>query len=251
MFTEQDTLCAAQADDAMSGITANCVTPPPFTSPLKSRATRKFSWKNRDRCSGSIVVSLNGVMITLHFESKLELMVIMLLLSRDDVIEIWDQPPHVTYRKADGSIGKHTYDFRVVLDDGSVVALAVKPAEKAARATFQADIARVAQATPKSFANDVVVMSEADFTHAQVVNAARYFEFNKDTDTEADLAVRSVVADLSGAASIDGIVRRTKLAGRAYRAVVRAIFANTLTPAADGIISPKTFVSPSHAGGRF
>ena len=89
------------------------------------------------------------------------------------------------------------------------------------------------------------------FTHAQVVNAARYFEFNKDTDTEADLAVRSVVADLSGAASIDGIVRRTKLAGRAYRAVVRAIFANTLTPAADGIISPKTFVSPSHAGGRF
>jgi hypothetical protein len=251
MLNDQDFLCPGPAHGLTPYTPAKQGAPPPFALPQQSRATRKFSYKSRERCSGSLVIDINGKKFTLHFESKLELMVIMMLLGRGDVVDVWEQPPHVTYLKADGSIGKHTYDFRVVLDDGSVVAVAVKPAEKAARAAFQADIARVAQATPKSFANDVVVMSEADFTHAQVVNATRYFEFSKDTDIEADLAVQGVVADLSGVTSIDGIVRRTKLAGRAYRAVVRAIFAKTLMPAADGIISPKTIVSPSHAGGRF
>lgn len=250
MFTEQDTLCTAQADDAMSGITANYVTPPPFTSPLKSRATRRYSWKSRERCSGSIVVWLNGAMITLHFESKLELMVIMFLLGRGDVVEIWDQPPQINYLKSDGRIGKHTYDFRVVLSDGSTVAIAVKPEEKAARAAFKSVIARVAQATPKSFANDVVVMSDADFTRAQVVNATRYFEFSKDADLKADRAVQDAIVNLNGAASIDGIVTQTGLGGRAYRAVVRAIFANKISPEVHGIISPKTIVSPTHAGGH-
>ncbi len=250
MFNEQDTLCTAQAHDAMAGVTANYVTPPPFSVPLKSRATRKFSWKNRDRCSGSIVVSLNGVMITLHFESKLELMVIMFLLGRGDVVEIWDQPPHVTYLKADGSIGKHTYDFRVVLDDNSVIAIAVKPKAKAAKAAFQADMARVAQATPKSFADHVVVMSEADFTRAQVINATRYFEFSKDIDLEADVVVRDVIKDINGAISIAEVVGQTGLAGRAYRAIVRAVFANEISPVADGVISHKTIVLPAHAGGQ-
>lgn len=250
MFTEQTILCPAHANDAMSGIAANYVAPPPFTSPLKSRATRKFSWKSRERCSGSIVVQINGIMITLHFESKLELMVIMVLLGRGDIVEIWDQPPQVSYLKADGNIGKHTFDFRVVLSDGSVIAIAVKPKTKAARAAFQADIARVTQATPKSFADHVVVMSEVDFTRAQVINATRYFEFSKDTDFEADTAVRDVIKKLNGATSIAEIVGQTGLAGRAYRAIVRAIFANEISPAADGVISTKTIVHPTHSGGR-
>lgn len=250
MFTEQTTLCPAHADDAMYGITANHITPPPFTAPLKSRATRKFSWKSRERCSGTVVININGTMITLHFESKLELMVIMFLLGRGDVVEIWDQPPQVSYLKADGNLGKHTFDFRVVLNDSSVIAIAVKPKAKAARAAFQADIARVTQATPKSFADHVVVMSEADFTRAQVINATRYFEFSKDSDLEADAVVREVIKNLNGATSIAEIVGQTGLAGRAYRAIVRAIFANEISPAADSVISTKTIVHPTHAGGR-
>lgn len=248
MFTEQDTLCIAQADDAMTSATANYVAPPPFTPPLKSRATRKIPWRSPTSCRGSIVVRLNGIPVTLHFESLLELMVIMQLLARGDVVEIWDQPPPITYCRAGGKLTRHTYDFLVALEDGRKIAIAVKNQQRAAAPGFQANISRVAQATPKAFADDVVVISEADFTRAQVMNAARYFEFNKHSDDEADMVVQTVIDKLQGAVSVQTIVEQTKLGSRAYRSIFKAIFTNKLKVQSPDTITPKIIVSPVRKG---
>ena len=249
MFTEQTTLCPAQADDAMHGITANYITPPPFTAPLKSRATRKIPLRSTASCRGSIVTRLNGVMITLHFESLLELMVILLLTTRGDVVEIWDQPPAITYYTPDGKQKTHNYDLLASLNDGRKIAIAVKYEERASEAAFQADMSRIAQATPKKFADDVVVMSEADFTRAQAINAARYFEFNKHPDAAADIAVKAVISEQHGAVSMKSIVEQTELGNRAYRATVKAVFANILKLQQPGVITPRSIVLPTRKGG--
>lgn len=84
---------------------------PSFINPLPSRATRKPSARSRASSRGHVTGGgpPSGSPPRLrYFESKREQDVLYLLLARPDVVDVWDQPPPVSYQDATGRRRNHS-----------------------------------------------------------------------------------------------------------------------------------------------
>lgn len=212
-------------------------------SPLPSRATRLIPARSRASLRGMLTAHLPGHRRAriIAFESRLEEQVLLLLLARPDVHDIWDQPPAITYVDADGATRRHVFDFLVTLTDGARVALAVKPWAIAERTGFFRRFELIRAATPGSYAGDARLVSERDFRRDDALNAARLHAFRGAPDPEADATVRDAVGP-DERLSIAEIWARTGLKGRAYRAAFRGIFDGAFAQLDAGEIGPRTLI---------
>lgn len=109
----------------------------------------------------------------LHFESELEYRFLCLMLIRDDIFDIWDQPAAIKYVGRDGRPASHTFDFLVTKTDGTKIAIAIKPSDRAAAIGFVEDLELVEQATPKQFADQTILITENQLNRKAVRAAAR------------------------------------------------------------------------------
>jgi hypothetical protein len=209
-----------------------------YREPLPSRSTRKVAMRSATSCRGYVTVWSESEQWwrRVVFESLLELMFIHLILARDDVLDIWEQPPAVPFVRENGKQAHHFFDFLITWTDGSSTAVAAKPFELVEKRRFDEEIALIAAQTPKSYADEVILFTDQGFQRHDAVNAARFHQFSATEDAAADTAVIEQIQSLEGAASIEQIVERTGLAGRAYRAVVRAIFRGDLRQVVPGLI---------------
>lgn len=214
-----------------------------FALPEPSRATRLISRKSRGSCRGTAVLYLGSHRQIVVYESLLELMCILLIISRGDVIDVWDQPPAIHFSRPDGSHHEHTPDYLVELADGTRFAVAVKPIEQVNRRDFDIELSYVAACMPQSYADGLVLMSEADFTRAQALNAQRYHEFNKTPDALADQALAAVIDQQNEPTTLELLVEQVGLAGRGFRAAFRAIIEGRLRQVAHGKIGLQTLVT--------
>ena len=100
--------------------------------PLPSRAMRRIAKRSKYSSRGGIVVQIPGWARprVVFFESKLEQRVLFLLLARGDLIDLWEQPPLITYRDEEGRRRTHFCDFLIRLSSGRRIAIAVKPATR-------------------------------------------------------------------------------------------------------------------------
>ena len=96
----------------------------------------------------------------LQFESNLEYLFLCLMLVRDDVFSIWDQPPKVSYIDRSGKTVDHTFDFLVTLSDGENIAVAIKPSARVIQRAFISELELIAAAVPKNFADRVILVTE-------------------------------------------------------------------------------------------
>lgn len=215
-----------------------------YREPLPSVATRKIPMRSRTSCRGFVPVWLASEQWwrRVVFESQLELMFIQLILSQGNVYDIWEQPPAVRYIKENGKSAQHYFDFLITWMDGSKTAWAVKPFELVQRRKFEQEIALIASQTLKSFANEVRLFTDAGFQRYDAVNAARFQQFSKSPDPVADDAVAEQISVLEGSTTIACIVEQTGMSGRAYRAVVRAVFRGDLRQVKGGLIDYPTLV---------
>ncbi|WP_321365437.1 TnsA endonuclease N-terminal domain-containing protein [uncultured Celeribacter sp.] len=213
-----------------------------FILPEPSRATRPISWKSRGSCRGSAVLYLGSHRQIVVYESLLELMCILLIISRGDVIDVWDQPPAIHFRRPDGSHHEHTPDYLVELADGTRFAVAVKPIDQVKRRDFDIELSYVAACMPASYADGMILMSDADFTRAQALNAQRYHEFKKIPDAQADQALAAVISQQTEPTTLEMLVKQVDLAGRGFRAAFRAIIEGRLRQVAHGKIGLQTLV---------
>ncbi|WP_299047758.1 TnsA endonuclease N-terminal domain-containing protein [uncultured Tateyamaria sp.] len=215
-----------------------------YREPLPSLSTRKVAMRSRTSCRGFIPVWLASEQWwrRIVFESQLELMFIQLILSKGNVFDIWEQPPAMPYVDKNGKRAQHFFDFLVTWTDGSKTAWAVKPLELVQRRNFDREVALIASQTPKPFANEVRLFTDAGFQRHDAVNAARFQQLSKTDDPVADAAVASEIAKLDGTITVEQLVKRTAMAGRAYRAVVRAVFRGDLRQIRVGLIDYPTLV---------
>ena len=217
---------------------------PSYIRPLPSRASRKPPARSRASSRGHVTgtTSTEPTRRVRFFESKREQDALFLLHARADVVDIWDQPPAIRYRDENGKIRAHTFDYLVTLEDGRRIAIAVKPAAIVERTGFRDTLRMIRAATPLSFAQEVVLITEQSYSPSAARNAQKLHEFRRTKDLEADDVVAALVRDLSGPTSIAELTQKSGLGGRAFRATFRAVYAGLLRTLETGDILPATRV---------
>lgn len=157
-----------------------------YRGPEPSHATRTISRRSRASLRGAMVVKLPGFSSPriLQFESALEYAFLCLTLVRDDIQHIWDQPPAVHYAGCDGRTAKHIFDFLVTKTDGERIAVAVKPMQRVIARNFLSELERVAAATPKQFADRVILITDRHLDRAAAAAAARQLARTRPALTE-------------------------------------------------------------------
>lgn len=201
-----------------------------FQPPHKSKATRQLSWRSKASLRGTLVAQLpaddhpRGIV----FESKLEQRFLYITLARNDVHDVWDQPPAVIYRNAKGRTQTHTFDYLVTFKTGERTAIAVKPMAKVIKYNFIAELKLISNAMNKQFARRIVLITDQHFTKDEALNAAHYHTFSKVSDLEADHRVTILARELPGSLPLGVLIAQVGLVGRAYGAIIRAIYNGSL-----------------------
>ncbi|MCF6433798.1 Tn7 transposase TnsA N-terminal domain-containing protein [Leisingera sp. MMG026] len=198
----------------------------PYAPPERTRATRMFPARSRASARGFLVAKLRAQAAwrQLIFESHLERKCLLVLLSQHAVVDVWDQPPQITYRNQDGKLKPHTFDFLATLDDGKRIAIAVKPDRLVERNGFDREFTLIKAQTAKQFADDLLLVTDSSFSAAEVRNAELLHMFRQVEDAEADAAVQQVFRGMNCEMSLGQVVAATGLQGRAFRAGFKAIF---------------------------
>lgn len=157
-----------------------------YHGPEPSHATRTISRRSRASLRGAMVAKLPGFNTPriLQFESALEYAFLCLTLVRDDIQHIWDQPPVVRYTGRNGGPAKHVFDFLVTKMDGERIAVAVKPMQRVIARNFLSELERVAAATPKQFADRVLLITDQHLDRAAAAAAARKLARSRPALTE-------------------------------------------------------------------
>ena len=158
-------------------------------------------------------------------------------LARRGVYDIEEQLPPIEYVDIDGQLRSHIFDFRVTYADGRREAIAVKPAKLVEKYRFNATLARIAAATPRSFANRVSLVTDASVDPIEAHNGRMVHGFRR-PDPEADTKARDVVLGLVGSASLADLVAAIGMGARGLRACVRLIGSHVLELTARERITP-------------
>jgi hypothetical protein len=216
-----------------------------FRTPDPSRAARKISPRSRASMRGQLIAKLpaHNHNRRIVFESKLERDVLHLLLARNDVHDIWDQPPSVSYRGYNGELRTHTFDYLVTKTNGERLAIAVKPAAKVISRNFRNELLQVRQAMPRFFADKIVLITDQSFTKADANNAMRLHQFQHHKDLEADCIIADILKTWTHECTIADIVSQSGLEGRAFRSVFKAIYQGIVRVLEPGEILPRTRIA--------
>lgn len=198
----------------------------PYVPPERTRATRMFPARSRASGRGFVIAKLraSAAWRQLIFESDLERKCLLVLLSHRAVVNIWDQPPQITYRNQREQPTSHTFDFLVTLEDGKRIAIAVKPGALVERNGFDREFALIKEQTATQFADDALLVTDSSFSAAEVRNAELLHMFRQAEDVEADVVVQQILRGMNCETSLGQVVAATGLQGRAFRSGFKAIF---------------------------
>ncbi len=179
-------------------------------------------------------------------ESLLEATALFVILSRRGVYDVEEQLQPIDFTDVDGAERSHVFDFRVTYTNGLREAIAVKPAALVAKHRFDATLARIASATPRSFADRVSLVTDASIDPIEAHNARMIHGFRM-PDTEADTRAGDVVRSLVGSVLIADLVAAIGMGARGLRACVRLIGTHVLELTARERITPAARVRLAEA----
>jgi hypothetical protein len=199
--------------------------------PLPSRAMRRIARRSKSSSRGGIVVQLPNWQRSriVLFESRLELRVLFLLLARGDLIDLWEQPPSISYRDKHGNRRTHFFDFLIRLSSGRRVAIAVKPAKRAMRIEFVRELRCIRRAMSKDFADDLILITDQDFTMAEALNAERYHEFSRSRNEMGIERLRYAIRSMSFPTSVAELARSLDAGDQSFRTIFIAIYEGLLS----------------------
>ncbi|MDP4032014.1 MAG: TnsA endonuclease N-terminal domain-containing protein [Pseudorhodobacter sp.] len=218
----------------------------PYQPPRRSRATRSFAARSKSSVRGFLFAHLPAQdrPRQIIYESNLERRVLLTFLARRDLVDIWDQPPAIPYRAETGSIRHHTPDFLVTLQTGLRLAIAVKPLAAVERLGFRNELAHVRRATSPAYADELVLVTDADLNDADVRNAELLHIARQRLDADARQVIRRILADLRREQTFASIVAQSGLAEHGWAAMICAIHAGEASTDRGRRIGHQTLVYP-------
>ncbi len=216
-----------------------------FRPPMESRATRKIALRSRTSCRSTLTAYLPAVghTVKIRTESKIEESYVYLTIIRPDVVDIWDQPQPIHYHDNEGKLRTHYYDFLVTDASGEQEAVVVKPWAKASRPEFRKFVKRLADHTPRVFADRVSIFTERSYSKTEVKNAKRLFTASRETKPDIDAQLLDAARNLHGITSIRSFLSTCDLGGKGYNGVLRMITKGTLSLASASLITPDSKIS--------
>ncbi|WP_191287209.1 hypothetical protein [Aliiroseovarius zhejiangensis] len=168
----------------------------------------------------------------------------LLCLAMPDIWNLHDQPETVSFVDHDGKLRSHRFDYLAEFRNGSRVAIAVKPMERAEKLNFRATLRAIERDLPQGFADKVVLVTERQRHRVEVQNAELLNFFRRSPDDEADQVVLDLGRRLAGEMPIHQLIEKSGLGARAFRAVFRAIYAGVFNAEKQERITPNTIISP-------
>jgi hypothetical protein len=212
-----------------------------YRLPDPSLASRTIARSSRGHFNGGVIADF-GPGRLIRTESHLELVVLLILLMRPDIVDVVEQLPPIDYLDLNGTWTKHSFDFLATRSDGSRLALAVKPWKVALRQNLVKRLARVRAHMPSGFADCVRLITErhvdpVDKHNAWLLHGARHPE------PEVDAAAAAVIERMTDAVRLQDLAEAIGMAGAGMRALVRLIRAGRLRTVAHERIGPETFVA--------
>lgn len=157
------------------------------------------------------------------YEAEIELKFGFLAKARPDVAAVVEQPPAVRYVDDDGVERRHTFDWLVVMKDGTRLLVAVKPAALVEKSGIRDVIRLVSEQISRTVAGYVVLFTDEQLTAVDLFNANLLHHVLKDEFPEDDAIVTRIASGLRGSETIASLVDRSKLGGWGFKAIVRAI----------------------------
>lgn len=218
----------------------------PWQPPQRSTGTRSFPARSKSSSRGFLLAYLPAESRPrqIIYESNLERKTALLLLARKDLWNLWDQPPKVAFTDKRGQTANHVFDYLAEFDGGRRVAIAVKPQARTERLGFRETLARIRAELPSYFADEVVLVTEKGLPAAAVHNAELLQMFRACPDPKANRIVGDLLAAQQQPFSVADILAGSSLGGRAFRALVRAIYAGLTRTDLDSRITPATILLP-------
>ncbi|KQO61018.1 hypothetical protein ASF24_03510 [Methylobacterium sp. Leaf86] len=211
---------------------------------------RIISLNSKGSLRGELTVG-GAIPRTITYESHLEKKVLVCLLARPDVEEVYEQPrPTVIYRDRDNTMREHTFDFLAVRRSGVRTAISVKPAGKAERHDLAGTLKLVAAYTPPMFATSIVLMTERDVPRDAYHNACLILAMRDEVDEESDRTVAALVGSLNGTTSVGSLVDASGCHADGFAAVVRLIGNGRLRTVGRSRIDYATTVALAGVHGR-
>lgn len=215
--------------------------------PLPCAGTRKLSKRARGSSRGGIPYfsPLLNKYIELKTESHLEGSALFVAMADPDVIHIWDQPKSIDYKGSDGKPAEYTADARIEYASGLKVLVETKPHMVVRKDRTDLKLQRIAPFISSDFADKITLFTELSCPRWFVEDARRLHEFCKHPDQEADAAIREVARHFDGEVTLAVLSARTGLAGRGFRAAVRAVFRGDMKRLEARALSPSSRVATS------
>ncbi|MET4085621.1 hypothetical protein [Bradyrhizobium sp. S3.5.5] len=145
------------------------------------------------------------------------------VFSLDSEIDYFvEQFPRVGY--FDGASWRHhTFDYYVVRNPGIRTCVAIKHSSRVEKTGIRDTLKLIAEQAGKKTADEVVLMTEADFTKSQRFNAELVHEIRRHPVPEHDVHIRQIAAEIIGVVTIADVVKMSGLAANGFRATVRLV----------------------------
>lgn len=180
----------------------------------------------------------------MDIESYTELQLLLALLAKPGIVHVENQV-EFPFEGPDGSKHTHFFDFRVTKADGSRTAIFVKASYRYRQSKVRDELSYIASKVPKSFAEDVEVVTEKNLTPSEIYNAEMMHQMRRPVP-DVDAAARRAIRDIRGDVQIRDLVEIIGHAGAGFQALVRLIRTHELTLTRQERISYETYVTRNH-----
>lgn len=121
-----------------------------------------------------------------HFDGEREMAVALEALLSPELHGLEVQLPPIYFPKNDGKMHPHSFELRITFRDKFRRAVFVRHGESLARQETQDEIKAIFAATPKSFADDKIVVNGDHYTRGYRDNLLRVWDASNFSDQSAD-----------------------------------------------------------------
>lgn len=206
----------------------------------KGMALRNSARRSKGSERGEIVCPKTNVVILT--ESGLEHNAVLCAFADPKVVRVRDQDREIRYRDAAGAKRKHVLDLRIETDGGYVYGGLVKPQSKAIKQDLRGFATELAKFTPKSVADELVLIDERAMPEWEIRNATLFNSVRRGNRTVVDDELTAIAPTLVDEISICALSQLLGGGQVAFKPIARAIFYGTLECTVRGLITSRTLV---------